>query len=82
MSSYGWTLEQALDLTLPQVSLLFRAMGKYPTLPAFLGSFVGSMSKDRSAEAALSKLGASGAARAATGAGQEFWRDVGLTKEA
>ena len=31
MASYGWTLEEALALTFPQVRVLYRALAKWPT---------------------------------------------------
>lgn len=31
MASYGWTLEEALGLTLPQMRVLYRAGVKWPT---------------------------------------------------
>ncbi len=32
MASYGWTLDEALDLTFPQVRVLYRALTKWPTI--------------------------------------------------
>lgn len=32
MASYGWTLEEALALTLPQVRVLYRALSVWPTV--------------------------------------------------
>ena len=30
MAAYGWTLEDAMDLTYPQMRLFFRAIEKFP----------------------------------------------------
>jgi len=40
MSSYGWTLDQALDLTYPQIKTLYRVLMKWPTANMFVAAFV------------------------------------------
>ena len=40
MSTYGWTLDQALDLTYPQIKALYRVLMKWPTANMFVAAFV------------------------------------------
>ena len=40
MASYGWTLDQALDLTYPQIKALYRALTKWPTANMLVAAFV------------------------------------------
>lgn len=44
MSTYGWTLDQALDLTYPQIKALYRVLMKWPTANMFVAAFVQSQS--------------------------------------
>jgi hypothetical protein len=85
MACYGWTLDQALEVTLPQVNLLFRAMAKYPPAVAVLGSVFGSEKKEKDAAGALSKIGqlagSSEAVRKVTASGSAFWKAIGLEGE-
>jgi hypothetical protein len=56
MSSYGWTLNQTLDLTYPQIKTLFRALMKWPTANIVVGALVQHMNADKDDVGVLEKM--------------------------
>ena len=57
MACYGWTLPEALEITLPQLRMLFEAIGKFPPINFIAPSLLKSIG-DKSG--AMSKLQAMG----------------------
>lgn len=81
MSAYGWTLDEALALTLPQMVRLFAAIQKYPPVNVIAPALLSMMRAD---DAAGNKL-AEGSTRMGlpveTLAGQkvgDFLRNLGV----
>lgn len=77
MLTYGWTLDQALDLTMAQTNLLFKQMNKCPSPLVALGAMLGGKdAKDKP----LDKLAASGAVVTAP-VGRKFLAALGVEQE-
>lgn len=55
MASYGWTLDEALALTYPQVQLLYRTLKRYPTV----NMLAAGLGQEAGVEGALDRLGES-----------------------
>lgn len=58
MSSYGYTLEEFLNLTYPQIKRLFRQLMKWPTANILAASIANSLGGDDELEKFASKAGA------------------------
>lgn len=72
MATYGWTISQALELTLPQMKMLMAAMADYPPPIAVVGELLRSGSKEQLG-GLTGKLPGAKSKR-----GAEFWRAIGL----
>ncbi len=79
MSSYGWTLDQALDLTYPQVKTLYRVLAKWPTANMLVGALVQQMNNGKNDVDKLANLKA-GSVSAIDGT--EFFKRFGIKPDA
>jgi len=79
MASYGWTLDQALDLTYPQIKALYRSLIKWPTVNMFAAGFA----HMNAGNDAIDKLGNMRVGSVTTVEGEkEFLERLGIKPEA
>ena len=74
MSTYGWTLDQALDLTYPQIKALYRVLMKWPTANMFVAAFI----QSQSGKGDIDKLAQLKAGAVQKVAGGEFQKRFGI----
>ena len=79
MSSYGWTLDEALDLTYPQVKMLYRTLMKWPTANMFVAAMAKQMTEGSGDAGKIEKIKA-GAVSVVDGA--EFMKRFGIKPDA
>ena len=83
MASYGWTLDDCLDLTLPQTNALFRSMSKAPTPASVVAGIVSTMNSKSGVETALAQVEgvAPEVVKKAREGGQKFLKYLGVKTE-
>lgn len=86
MSAYGWTLDDAMDITLPQALMLFDQMAKYPPAAMAIGMLVKGLGQSGEQDethklASIGTAGGEGGVETAKEAGAAFWRFIGAEKD-
>ncbi|MBS3927803.1 MAG: hypothetical protein KGZ65_04345 [Sphingomonadales bacterium] len=78
MSSYGWTLDQALDLTYPQIKALYRTLMKWPTANMFVAMMSQHLNEGKDETGKLESM-KSGSVSVVDGA--DFFSKLGIKPE-